>query len=125
MGGEEEVWVLRSVAGSELPALVTDFSNLLVLSDTLVFGLSHSSGPVVLSRRRVGVEGGPPSQSSVLYHLERDDSRITLRMVCPAEADCVFLELQGEVEGATMTLSYTPSGSVPTFRSPSVYERVR
>jgi hypothetical protein len=127
-GEEEEIWVLRTVAGSELPALVSDWSNLVVLSDTLTFGLELPKlyrGPLAHSNRQLGVPGGPPSEASFLFHLEREGSDVTLRSACPLDADCIALGLRGEMAGKTMTLSYTPSGSVPSFRSPLVYERVR
>src|SRR5262245_16138112 len=127
-GGVTGTWALRSVAGGDLPALVSDWSNLLVLSDTLKFGLHFPDsfvGPLVLSKRRLGVPEGPPSAYSELYHLELDGSHITLRYACPPDADCLVDVRSGEIDGDTMTLSYTSSGSSQTFRSPLVYQRVR
>ena len=124
---DAETWVLRSVAGAELPALVSDLSNLLVLSDTLTLGFRHPTlltGIGAISSRRIGVAGGPPSASSGLYHLERDGNQVTLRIACPPNADCLFDERRGEIDGDTMTLSYTPSG-ISSFRSPLIYQRVR
>jgi hypothetical protein len=125
-GGISGTWVLRSVAGASLPALVSEGSNLLVLSDTLIFEFHHAAlFPLVLSQRRVGVPGGPPSATSLLYHLELDGSRVTLRLRCPPDTDCLIDERRGEIDGATLTLHYTPAGTIPSFRSPLVYQRVR
>lgn len=127
-GGVAGTWVLHTVAGSSLPALVSDGSNLLVFSDTLTFGFHYPAifiGPLVLSHRRIGVPGGPPSATSGLYHLELDGSRITLRSTCPPDADCLLDERQGEVDATTLTLDYTPSGTIRSLRSPLVYQRVR
>jgi hypothetical protein len=125
--GSGGTWVLRSVAGRSLPALVSDGSNLLVLSDTLEVGVTNPiyTGPLVHSSRRLGVTGGPPSASGTLYHLEQVGNLVTLRSVCPSNADCLIDVRSGEIDGTTMILEYAPSGYGPSLRSPLVYERIR
>jgi hypothetical protein len=120
-------WMLQSVAGQSMPALLHDESNLLVLSDTLYFDVrdSHFRGPLLRSVRWVGVTDGPPARGNTLFHYERDGDQITIRVTCPPNADCLVDERRGEFAADVLTLEPVPSGFGRSFRSPLVYQRVR
>lgn len=119
-------WVLRTVAGSPLPAVFTTGSPLLLVSDTLEFGVIDPAfaSPVVRSTRRVGEVGGVPVRGLGHFTYSRNGDEVSLAVACPPNALCAADTRSGVIDGNTMSLGYIELGLLG-YRSPLVYRRVR
>jgi len=120
-------WVLRTVAGDPLPALIlSGGSPWLVLSDTLEFGVldPRFASPLARTTRHVGAPGNPTASGTGLYSYVRNGDELRMLYACPPDAICAPDEREGEIRGSTMTLTHVPQLNLP-FRSPLVYQRVR
>lgn len=121
----EGTFVLRAVAGVDLPAqVVGTIPDRRYLADTIRFEphvLSLFSGPTL---ERVTKIEAPPFGTLIstdLIQYERDGNRFSFLYDCPPNADCIAQEfVSGTLTGDRLDIVLAPP-----LRSPLRYERLR
>lgn len=117
-------YVLRTVAGAELPAAVfTQPFGGRYLSDTLRFeprSLALFAGPTLERSTVVQVGDEAPATTTEFLFYERVGDILTFNHPCPHEADCAIGFIQGTLTGDELEITL-PS----PYRSPLGYRRVR
>jgi hypothetical protein len=117
-------WVLRTVAGAELPAPVfaQPFGGR-YLSDTLRFeprSLALFAGPTLERSTVVQVGDQTPTMTTDFLGYERVGDILNFTRPCPPEADCALGFLQGTLTGDELEITLPAP-----YRSPLGYRLVR
>jgi len=117
-------YVLRAVAGEQLPAAVfTHPFGGRYISDTLRFEprqLALFAGPTLERTTVVQVEDRTPMVTTEFLAYERDGDVLTFSLPCPPEADCAIGFTRGTLSGDQLEIT------LPfPYRSPLLYELIR
>lgn len=117
-------WVLRTVAGAELPAAVfTQPFGHRYLSDTLRFeprSLALFAGPTLERTTVVQVNDQAPMMTTEFLVYEREGDVFSFHQPCPPEADCAIGFIRGTLTGEELEITLPAP-----YRSPLGYRLVR